>query len=216
MSAPELIATTTRPTPPHARRSPMRHRRWWVAAGGVVILAGSLAGVQAYVAAQNQTAPVLALARDVGWGRQLVDGDLVVAAAIPDEHVRTIDAGDRDHVLGRVAAYTLAAGTLLTQAELTTERVPAAGQMVVGVLLKPGGLPAQGVRPQDRVLLTPTSASSTAQLTAPASGIVLDSGSPTADGSVVVDVVIDGAHNAIAVPAGAGQVVLSLLASSGR
>lgn len=180
------------------------------------MLAGSLAGVQAYVAAQNQTAPVLALARDVGWGHQLVDGDLVVAAAIPDEHVRSIDAGDRDRVLGQVAAYTLAAGTLLTPAELTSARVPVAGQMVVGVLLKPGCVPALGVRPQDRVLLTPNpSAGATSAPVASASGVVVGAGSPTADGSVVVDVVIDSASNAIAVPAGTGQVVLSLV-SSGR
>ena len=211
------MATTTRATPLPPRSVPSQRRRWWLAAAGAVIRAGSIAGVQAYVAAQNQTAPVLALARDVGWGHQLVAGDLVVAAAIPDEHVRTFDAGDRDRGVGQVAAYTLAAGTLLTRAELTTARVPAAGQMVIGALLKPGGLPAQGARPGDRVLLTPTpSSSSTASPAAPAMGVVLDSGSPAADGSVVVDVVIDGAHNAIAVPAGAGQVVLSLLASSGR
>ncbi len=216
MSVSGFVATTTRSTPPPARPGPSPRCRWWVAAGGVVILAGSITGVQAYVSGQNATVPVLVLARDVGWGHPLADGDLAVAAAVPDEYVRTIGAADRDRVVGQVAVHTLTAGTLLTRAELTTGRVPAAGQVVVGVLLKPGGLPAKGVRPEDRVLLTPTPASSTASPTAPATGIVLDSGSPTADGSVVVDVVIDGTQNAIVVPAGAGQVVLSLLASSGR
>ncbi|MFI9388548.1 hypothetical protein [Kutzneria sp. NPDC052558] len=217
MSAPGLVATTTRSTPsPPARHGPWLRGRWWLVAGGVVILAGSLAGVQAYVVAQNQTIPVLALARDVGWGHRLVDGDLVVAQVIPDEHVRTVDAGERDQVLGQTAVRTLAAGTLLARAELTTARVPAAGQVVVGVLLKPGGLPAAGVRPQDRVLLTPTTASSGMEVVAPVIGVVLDSGSPNADGSLVVDVIVDGAPNPIAAPAGVGQVVLSLLGPDGR
>jgi len=191
--------------------------RWWLVAGGVVILAGSLAGVQAYVVAQNQTTPVLALARDVGWGHQLTAGDLAVAAVIPDVHVQTIDAGERDHVLGQTAAHTLTAGTLLTRAELTGARVPAAGQVVVGVLLKPGGLPAKGVRPEDRVLLTPTTtATSSTTEVAPVTGLVLDSGNPNADGSVVVDVIVNGTQNSIAAPAGSGQVVLSLLAADGR
>jgi len=217
MSTPGLVATTTRPTPPPARHRPLLRGRWWLVAGGVVILAGSLAGVQAYVLAQNQTTPVLALARDVGWGHQLTDGDLAVAAVIPDERVRTIDAAERDHVLGQTAAHALTAGTLLSHAELTGVRVPAAGQVVVGVLLKPGGLPAKGVRPQDRVLLTPTTtATSSTTEVAPVIGLVLDAGSPNADGSVVVDVIVNSAQNAIAVPAGSGQVVLSLLAPDGR
>jgi hypothetical protein len=183
----------------------------------VVILAASLTGVQAYVVAQNQTVPVLALARDVGWGHRLADGDLVVAQVIPDEHVRTVDAGERDQVVGQTAVRTLTGGTLLARAELTTARVPAAGQVVVGVLLKPGGLPASGVRPQDRVLLTPTAtATSSGTEVASVIGVVLDSGSPNPDGSVVVDVIVNGAPNPIAAPAGSGQVVLSLLGPDGR
>lgn len=177
-----------------------------------MILAGSIAGVQTYVVTQNQTTSVLVLTRDVGWGQALADADLAVAEAVPDEHLQMVDAGDRARVVGRFASHTLAAGTLLTRAELTTARVPGAGELVVGVLLKPGGLPAQGVKPEDRVLLTPTTAASstgTAEVL-PAPGVVLDAGSPDADGSMVVDVVIEGARAAIAAPAGAGQVVLSL------
>jgi hypothetical protein len=210
-----LVATTTRPTPPPPAL-PQR-RRWWLVAGGAVILAGSLAGVQAYVLVQKQTTPVLALAHDVGWGHPVGDGDLVVAAAVPDEHVQMVAAGDRDGVVGQIAAHTLSAGTLLTRGELTMLRVPSGGQIVVGVLLKPGGLPAKGVRPEDRVLLTPASTSgSTSPEMGQVSGVVLDAGSPNTDGSVVVDVVVDGARSAIAGPAGAGQIVLSLLAPSGR
>jgi hypothetical protein len=176
-----------------------------------------MTGVQAYVLAQNQTTPVLALVHDVGWGHSLGDGDLAVAAMVPDEHLQASAADDRAGVVGQIAAHTLSAGTLLTRGELTTLRVPSGGQIVVGVLLKPGGLPAKGVRPEDRVLLTPASTgSSTSSEVAPVSGIVLDSGSPNTDGSVVVDVVVDRASGAIAGPAGAGQVVVSLLAPSGR
>jgi hypothetical protein len=212
MSTSGLIAAATSRTPPTARPRPPQRRRWWLVGGGLAILAGSLAGVQVYVVAQNQTTPVLALARDVGWGHQLTEEDLVVAAAVPDAHLQTIAAGDRAQVVGQVAAHTLAAGTLLTRPELTTVRVPAAGELVVGVLLKPGGLPATGVRPEDRVLLTPTTASgSTGTAEVPsAQGVVLDAGAPSSDGSVVVDVVIEGSQAAIAGPAGAGQVVLSL------
>lgn len=212
MSAPGLIAAATRTTPPPARRRPPQRRRWWLVGGGLVILAGSLAGVQTYVVAQNQTTLVLALAHEVGWGHQLTEGDLVVAAVVPDVHVQMIAAVDRAQVVGRLAAHTLAAGTLLTRAELTTVRLPAAGELVVGVLLKPGGLPAAGVRPEDRVLLTPTTVSgSTGTAEVPsARGVVLDAGVSSSDGSVVVDVVIEGAQAAIAAPAGAGQVVLSL------
>lgn len=218
MPAPGLVAATTRsatPSPP--RVGPHRHR-WWLIAGGVVLVAGSLAGVQSYVTAQNQTVPVLVLAREVGWGRALTDGDLAVTGAVPDAHLRPVDAADRGQVLGHFAAHTLSAGVLLTGADLTTARMPGPGQLVVGVLLKPGAVPAKGVHPEDRVLLTPTVATTTTGATQapPTTGTVLDAGTPAADGSLVVDVVVESSQVAIAGPAGGGQVVLSLCSPDGR
>jgi len=216
MSVSGLVATTTRTAPPPPRPDPSR-RRWWLAAGGVVILAGSITGVQTYVLAQNQTTPVLVLARDVSWGHQLGGGDLAVADVLVDERVPTIGADQRERVVGQIAAHTLTAGSLLTQAGLTADRVPGPGQLVVGVLLKPGGIPARGAHPGDAVLLTPTaSAGDTAASVAAVRGTALDAGPAAADGSVTVDVVVDAAQRDIAAPAGAGQVVLSLLGGIGR
>ncbi|REH28634.1 SAF domain-containing protein [Kutzneria buriramensis] len=178
-----------------------------------MLVAGSLAGVESYVTAQNQTSSVLVLAREVGWGHALTDEDLEVAGAVQDEHLHAIDAMDRAQVVGQVAAHTLPAGTLLTRAELTTARVPGVDQVVTGVLLKPGMVPARGVHPEDRVLLTPTTSEATQ--VPPTVGRVLDAGTSAADGSVVVDVVVPTAQVAIATPAGAGQVVLSLLDPEG-
>jgi hypothetical protein len=178
----------------------------------VVILAASIAGVQSYVAAQNQTTPVLVLAHGVGWGHRLTEGDLAVYPETLDEHVEKVEPWEVHDVVGQFAARDLTYGKLLTHQDLSNTRPPGAGEVVVAVLLKPGASPAMGVRADAKVLLTPTAtANSTTPAIAPVSGVVLDSGAPSSDGSVVVDVIVNSVQAGIASPAGTGQVVLSLL-----
>jgi hypothetical protein len=178
----------------------------------VVILAGSIAGVQTYVAAQNQATPVLVLAHGVGWGQRLTESDFAVYPVVLDEHVEKVEPWELHDVVGQYAARDLSYGKLLTHQDLWNTQPPGPGEVVVAVLLRPGASPATGVRPQAKVLLTPTSTgNSTTPAVLPASGVVLDSGGPSTDGSVVVDVIINSAQANIAGPAGVGQIVLSLL-----
>ncbi len=198
--------------PPRRRRRPAL-----LALAVAMVVLGALGA--AYLATSlGQTSPVIALAREVPWGQTITAADLVEARIALDPALKPIPYGDRDQVIGLVAATTLAPGSLLTRDALTDQRLPAAGQHLVGVGVSAVQLPTTALRPGDGVLLVPVAAGSApAGDQAGAPGVVdatvVRAGTPGTDGLRVVDVLVDAADGPdVAARAAAGLIAIVVVA----
>jgi hypothetical protein len=164
------------------------------------------------------TRPYLALVRDVPYGAAIGAADLTVVQVNPSAGLRLVPADQRGQVVGRRAATQLFAGSPLTAGQVTDRGVPAPGQQVVGVELKPGQVPARALRAGEPVLLVVVPPSSVvgvpgatqdgAELTTiPAS--VAGPAAAQAGGNVRVDVAVAAADGPrVASMAVAGRIVL--------
>ncbi|MFF4128318.1 SAF domain-containing protein [Microbispora rosea] len=146
-----MVRTRTRdtvtPLPlPRRRRSPM------FLLVVVFIGAGVLAGQYAYTEL-DQRSPVLMVARDVPIGQVITADDLASVQISADPQIATVPAGRLAKTIGRVAAADLTAGALLAETQTTDAMTPGPGQQLVPLALKPGQLPARGLRAGDRVLV---------------------------------------------------------------
>lgn len=149
-----------------------RRRRWGLTSLGVLLVV--LGAVVAYMLVDTAgvSRPYLALARDVPYGATIAEADLTVVRVNPSTGLQLVPADQRAEVVGRQAAVQLFAGAPLTPAQVTDRQVPAPGQQVVGVELKPGQVPARALRAGEPVLL----------VVVPPSSVVGVPGTRTADG----------------------------------
>ena len=203
-----------------------RRRRPALWAAGVALVAVGGLGAAALVGQAGDRVDVLALASPVPVGQTIADGDLAVARVAADSSLRPVPVSARARMVGRVAAVELRPGTLLTSEEVTDTAVPAAGEQLVGVAVRPGQLPASGVRPGDEVLLVPVPGDQTAT-GAPVGAASEPSDQPTparvahvgaadTDGVSTVDVVVAAATGPqVAALASTGRVALVLLPAGG-
>lgn len=192
-----------------------RRRRWWLLGVAVVLAAVVAFGNYALITGQDDRVDVLVLTREVGWGQTIVEGDLGVVKAVPDQPLAFIPVGDRDRVVGQVARSILPAGTVLAPGQLSGQPIPGPGERLVGLPVRPGHLPARGLSAGDLVQVTPVAGGTgpdvgqaPASTSGPFRARVLGVGPPDSTGAVTVDVVVgaDAAHAATS--ASAGQVVL--------
>jgi hypothetical protein len=200
----------------------VRRRRRPAVMVAAVMLAAAGAGIAATTAiAAGHRVPVLALARNVPMGATLTADDLRVARVAHDPALQPIGADARAQVVGRHAATSLSAGTLLTESMLTDTFAPGPGQALVAVALKPGEMPARPLMAGDHVLAVTGVDASTDAGPSSAGGstlpvVVADVGRETPDGTVVVDVVVASSDAAsLAREAAAGRVALVLLGPAG-
>ena len=198
--------------PPRRRRRPAL-----LALAVTMVVLGALGA--AYLATSlGQTSPVIAIAREVPWGQTLTAADLVEARLSADPALQPIPYGDRDQVIGLIAATTLTPGSLLTREGLTDQRLPAPGQQLVGVGVSPVQLPTTALRPGDDVFLVPVAGGSVPAATeggAPGAveATVVQSGPPGTDGLRVVDVLVDAADGPdVAARAAAGLIAIVVVA----
>ena len=70
--------------------------------------------------------------------------------------VSAIPVADAAELMGKRAAVTIPAGSLLVTADVTIAQPIAAGDAVVGLALKPGQLPSAGVESGDEVMVVQT------------------------------------------------------------
>src|SRR5437763_11251707 len=187
------------PAPAPIARLP-RRRRWGLFAWGVVLVA--LGAVVAYllVVTAGVTRPYLAVTHKVPYGATLRDSDLTVVDVNPAAGLAPIPASQRDQVVGKHAAADLFPGTLLTSDQLTDLAIPAPGQQLVGIELKPAQLPARPLKAGDAVLLVivppaslagiPDPQASTAAKPTSIAATVAAASAPETNGSVRVDVAV--------------------------
>jgi len=98
----------------------------------------------------GRTVDVLVVARPVPVGQSVTAADLSTARA-GGSGFAAMAAGRLEQVLGQTAAVALHPGQLLVEDMLTAVAVPAPGRAVVGLALRWGQLPGDGVDAGDRV-----------------------------------------------------------------
>lgn len=177
---------------------PRRHRPMMFVAAAVLIGLGILISVAIYQRVNRQV-QVLVVQRDVAAGSVITAAD-IGTASIAASGITYIPAQQRSEVIGLVATGALHPGMLLAAADMVTSLPPPAGQVLVGISLRPSALLASGVVPGDHVILVATpgvigenssSGSPNSNMTAPVAGVVqaVDA-MPNQDGEVVVDVLV--------------------------
>ena len=200
-------ALASHPLPGKLRRRPLMALLW-----AALVLFGAVLGVLVWMGSRN-AAEVVAVRATVDRGALIIAEDLMVVRVAVDPAVRTVPAAQLNGMVGQRAAGDLAAGTLLSPAQVQPDVIPRTGESVVGIALGVGQLPAEPLRPGDRVRLVQTPAD---QAEVPAVQVTVDavvqSVANSADGQrVVVDVVVPSGKAAeVAARAATGRVALVL------
>jgi len=213
------ITKSTRSTPPTVAASAGRVRRHrssrllWV--GVVLAVIGALIGFTVYTKAGARE-PMIAVARPLAYGQTISETDLRQVSLPADSGLSALPWSQRGSVLNHQAATDLRVGQVMTADSILADRLPSAGQAIVGVAVKRGQLPATPLAPRDAVMVVaPNATLGTAANSAgtapggPVTAVVLRVGEPDNSGLRVVDLLVDEAQaTAVARLAGAGQAVI--------
>lgn len=176
-----------------------RRRPALVALAVLLVVVGAL-GATSAVSRAGHRLPILVLARDVPEGATVTASDLTTVD-VAASGLASLPASAAGSVVGQRAALPLLAGTVLTRSALTVGPALLPGQEVVGLALRAGQLPAEGLSVGDQVSVILTAAPG--QSAAPSG-----TGGAGAPGSVLVP---DAVVYATAAPGSAASVVVSLV-----
>ncbi|WP_432976835.1 SAF domain-containing protein [Dactylosporangium sp. CA-233914] len=188
------------------------------ALGIVLVVLGSV-GAYVLVLQDGMTHPYLAVSHKVAYGAAIQDSDLTVINVNAAVGLDPIPAAQRAQVVGQHAAADLYPGTLLIRDQLTKAAIPAPGQQLIGIELKPGQLPARTLKPGDAVVLVvvpptglagvPDPQSTAAPQPSSIPATVAGTTAPATNGNVRVDVAVSTADGSVvAAMAAAGRIVL--------
>ncbi|GLI00893.1 hypothetical protein Pa4123_61690 [Phytohabitans aurantiacus] len=206
------------PAPTPVGRLP-RRRRWGMVALGMILVV--VCAVLAYllVVTAGITRPYLVVTREVPYGTVIGPDDLTEVEVNPAAGLQPIPASQRDQVIGKHAAADLYPGTLLIAKQFTDLAVPAPGEQVIGIELKPAQVPVRTLTPGDSVVLVVVPAAGlsgvpdphTTTSTRPVSVAATVAGSvgPDTTGNVRVDVAVAQADGpTVAAMAAAGRIAV--------
>lgn len=124
----------------------------WVALGVVLVVAGALLFGLLVQSAGDRVSAVVA-ARDIDPGQVIEASDLRIIEIAIDGQASIVLAAQRTSLVGKTAASRVPAGALVSPAHFAEGSILADGDVVVGALLGPGGLPVPNLRIGDEVLL---------------------------------------------------------------
>lgn len=165
--------------------------------------------------AAGEGTPVVVTKTAQEAGHVLTEQDLTVVTLEGDSPIASISSTDQ--AIGKVLGASVAANTALTPDMVA--KSPLKGGSLIGVSVKPSGMPASGLQVGDTVYISPGAGSAktaTAAAAKPAqpsswAGTVNTVGAVREDGSRTVDVEIPTANAAaVAAVAGDGNAVLIL------
>lgn len=208
-----------RPTPSAAgATSPLatarfaRRRRSRAAAGVLLIVGFAFAGVVVYGGAGDRQS-VLAAVRTVRAGSTLTANDVTPVLADIETGVGVVPAGERDRLIGKVAAVDLVPGALLAPGQVAERSKAPSGRAIVGATLKEGLFPL-GLRAGDKVVMfmVPPDNSGPTEAAAAAPAVdatVVEVGPSVQEGAVTLALELDpGAASPVAVAAFRGRLVV--------
>lgn len=166
------------PRPPAVRRAgaglPTQERKSGPVALAVVLVMGLMVLFGYLYLQAGKKVPVVVVTADVPAGHTISRADLSTVAVAGS--VTAIAGGHLGSVVGQTAAVELLPHTLLQRAMVTSGATIATGQAQVGVQVKPGQIPADGLNIGDTVevlALPDKTAGGTSTLTGPAGATVL-------------------------------------------
>lgn len=198
-------------TPPRASGPRSRRRPALVALGVALAAVGALVAVYLVNAAGHRSA-VLVLARNVPLGAVVQRADLATAQVSVDPEVATVPASEVDGIVGKVAVGALAAGSLMSPAQVADAGPVTAGRMLVPLSLPHARVPASGLVAGDRLLVVDSPAQDADPPTAPPSSIpalVVRVGAADLNGVTTVDVTVaTGDGPALAARAATGRIAI--------
>ncbi|MEU5958172.1 SAF domain-containing protein [Streptomyces sp. NPDC047525] len=205
---------------PITEDAPRRRRRPVVLGAGLALAAvGALVAVWQVNEAGNRVS-VIALAHDVRAGQTVKKSDLVAAQVAPDPALDPVPVSRSADIVGKTAVSDLPSGTLVTDQSVRVGSAVAKSRDTVGILAKPGQLPAQRLRTGDTVALvhTPQDDDGTEPTSKAPDSIdarVAGVASPDANGAIIVDVAVAGTDSApLATWSAGGAVTIVLKADS--
>ncbi|MGH3320755.1 MAG: hypothetical protein ACRDN9_11340 [Streptosporangiaceae bacterium] len=130
-----------------------RERKPALAAVAVLlVLAGALASGLLVIRSGDRVSAI-EIAKPVAPGARISLDAMREVQVAADSEVENVPWAQRNQVARYYAKVRLVPGTLLTPAMVTSDSAFGVGQLVVGLALKPGQLPAQGVAKGDHVRL---------------------------------------------------------------
>ncbi len=195
---------------------PTRQRHNGFVALAVALIIG-LAAVGAYLYdSAGAKVPVVMVVRQVPVGQVIDRADLTTVKV--SGQVVALAGGNLSSAVGQRAAVTLLPNTLLQRAMMSSGPSLAAGQAQVGVAVRSGQIPADGLVPGDtvRVVQLPVKGSTDVAGTvlAERARVFASRADPAVSGGTLVTVVVaEGASTAVAAASGAGSVALVKVAS---
>ena len=145
LAAPPLVS------PPKLRRRPT------IVAGAIgAVCLGAVLAAWAW-SSSTSTQQVLVATAEIPRGSVIEAEDLTTARLNVDSAVAVLPASAADELIGQRAALDVAAGGLLTPDLVQGESIPASGESLVGVALKPEQAPGETLMAGDlvRVVVTP-------------------------------------------------------------
>ena len=145
LAAPPLVS------PPRLRRRPT------IVAGAIgAVCLGAVLAAWAW-SSSTSTQQVLVATAEIPRGSVIEAEDLTTARLNVDSAVAVLPASAADDLIGQRAALDVAAGGLLTPDLVQEGSIPAAGESLVGVTLKPEQAPGETLMAGDlvRVVVTP-------------------------------------------------------------
>jgi hypothetical protein len=201
------------------RGNPRRRSPAMVSIGVILVVLGALGAWRFVGVAAGGTHPYLAVFRPVPIGAPITADDLQVVKITSAAGLNPIPADEEREVIGKHAKIPLVAGSLLTPDQLTDAGAPGAGQVLVGLQLKPNQRPSRTLQPGEKVTLIETpdpSATNVDPDAAPTwSASVIDVAKAADDGTQVVDFIVDSDDvSPIATMGNAGRIVAVLVPGS--
>lgn len=197
---------------------PQRPRRnvRWLAAGALAVCLGTLGSALLY-GNLSHTEAVVMVKRTVFRDQVITANDLGVTSAVPAPGVAMVAAERLAEVVGRTARTDLAAGTLL-HPEGFGEPLVGGGQVLIGLRLPAGRLPAADLPPGTAVLLVPVTRDASQGPDGPSiSARVANAAEELPDGATLLDVTVGQAEaERVAKLAAADQLSLLRVAETDR
>jgi hypothetical protein len=145
------------PRGPRERRVRFGHLALAIA----LIVVGAL-GTATLVVAVTAEGTYLAAARDIAYGAEFTEADLVTVRLNNAPEINPVAASEVNRVVGNYAAARIPAGALLTDAHVTDQRFPGPGDVRIGITLPAERMPGLDLQAGDQVRLVDTTDESTA------------------------------------------------------
>lgn len=224
MASPVQLRDKRQAPQPRAAETPAGYRRWLHRRRLLLVVVALVAAAAGWVKSEHDRARVdaIVVVRPVPPGDRVTADDLGVGSIAVGRGVRYIPAKDRHLIVGKVASWGLAPGTLLARSQLL-EGTSDAGRVQFPIAVKPGQFPPS-VREGDKVIIviTPATSATTSNRGAPAGGDADDASIPATvravdrgrgsfgEGDVVITVSVPSEEvHRLAIAASDGRIVLA-------